>query len=100
EIEVGAGFVLVVEVYPSTGRDLHMVIHDHRFYRRGEARTLLMSEPEIREAYRSLTIASQALELAIAGRVRGRADLDSDDSQSVVIIPWFARRNLADPSML
>jgi Putative DNA-binding domain len=100
ELEVDGGFVLVVEVYPSMGRDLHMVIHDHRFYRRGEARTLMMSEPEIREAYRNLTIASQALEHAIAGKVRERAELGGDDSQSVVIIPWFARRNLADPRIL
>lgn len=59
-VEVEGGFVLVAEVYPSLGRDLHMVSGD-RFYRRAEARTVRMAEPEIREAYSRISISALAL---------------------------------------
>ena len=42
------GFVLVLEVDRAYSGDLHMVtgFKEHRFYRRGEQRTVLMTEPE------------------------------------------------------
>jgi hypothetical protein len=99
EVEVEGGFVLVAEVYPSLGRDLHMVSGD-RFYRRGEARTLKMTEPEIREAYSRISIGSLALEQALATKVKEQERLVPDYCQSVMILPWYSRRGLAEPRAL
>jgi hypothetical protein len=99
EVDVEGGFVLVVEIYPSLGRDLHMVEGD-RFYRRGEARTIKMSEPEIREAYARISISALALEQALATRVKDQEELVTGRCQSVMIVPWYGRRTLADPRML
>lgn len=98
-IQVEGGFVLVVEVYPSLGRDLHMVNGD-RFYRRGEARTVKMTEPEIREAYLRISTNSITLEEALATKVRKQEELVPNCCQSVMVLPWYSRRDLVDPRAL
>jgi schlafen family protein len=98
-VEVEGGFVLVAEVYPSFGRDLHMVSGD-RFYRRGEARTQKMTEPEIREVYNRISISSLALEQALATKVKDQEALVANHCQSVMIVPWYSRRGLMDPRAL
>jgi hypothetical protein len=95
-VKVAVGFVLVAEVYPSLGRDLHMVSGD-RFYRRAETRTVKMSEPEIREAYNRISISSLALEQALATKVSEEEELVPNFDQSVMIVPWYTRRGLMDP---
>jgi hypothetical protein len=98
-VEVEGGFVVVAEVYPSLGRDLHMVSGD-RFYRRAEARTVKMAEPEIREAYSRISISALALEQAFATKVREQEELVAKACQSVMVVPWYARRGLMDPRAL
>ena len=98
-VEVEGGFVLVAEVYPSLGRDLHMVSGD-RFYKRAEARTVRMTEPEIREAYNRISVSALALEQALATKVREQEELVANTCQSVMIVPWYARRGLMDPRVL
>lgn len=98
-VEVEGRFVLVAEVYPSLGRDLHMVSGD-RFYRRGEARTQKMTEPEIREAYNRIAISSLALEEALATKVKEQEALTDNPCQSVMVVPWYSRRGLMDPRAL
>lgn len=98
-VEVEGGFVLIAEVYPSLGRDLHMVSGD-RFYRRGEARTQKMTEPEIREAYNRISISSLALEQALATKVKDQEALVTNYCQSVMIVPWYSRYGLVDPRAL
>jgi hypothetical protein len=95
-VSVEGGFVLVAEVYPSLGRDLHMVSHD-RFYRRGETRTTKMTEPEVREAYFRISTSSHALEEVIDTTARKQRSLAPDCCQSVMILPWYSRRDLVDP---
>jgi Putative DNA-binding domain len=98
-VEVEGGFVLVAEVYPSLGRDLHMITGD-RFYRRGEARTLKMTEPEIREAYNRIAISSLALEQARSSKVKEQEALVAGHCQSVMVVPWYSRHGLVDPRAL
>ncbi len=98
-IEVDGGFVLVAEVYPSSGRELHMVSGD-RFYRRGETRNHKMTEPEIREAYNRISISALALEQALATKVKDQEALSANHCQSVMIVPWYSRRGLMDPRAL
>jgi hypothetical protein len=97
-VQVGGGYVLVVEVIPSLGRDLHMVITDQRFYRRGETRTILMSEPEIREAYTRIASGAILLEDKIAATIAEHRDVVT--GQTLLVVPWFPRRGLADPRTL
>ncbi|HKI05007.1 MAG TPA: ATP-binding protein [Thermoanaerobaculia bacterium] len=98
-VEIEGGHVLVAEVYPSLGRDLHMVSGD-RFYRRAEARTIKMTEPEIREAYNRISISSLSLEQALVTKVREQEELVTNYYQSVMIVPWYARHGLMDPRAL
>lgn len=98
-VAVEGGFVLIAEVYPSFGRNLHMVSGD-RFYRRGEARTQKMTEPEIREAYQRISISSLALEEALATKVKEQEALTTSSCQSVMIVPWYPRWGLMDPRAL
>ncbi len=98
-VEVEGGFVLVAEVYASFGRDLHMVSGD-RFYRRGEARTQKMTEPEIREAYTRISISTLALEQARTTKIKEQEALVGTHCQSVMIVPWYSRHGLMDPRAL
>lgn len=98
-VEVQGGFVLIAEVYSSSGRELHMVSGD-RFYRRGEARTYKMTEPEIREAYSRISLSALALEQARATQVKGQEALVPNHCQSVMIVPWYPRYGLLDARAL
>src|SRR5215217_6189220 len=99
QVDVEGGFVLVVEVYPSFGRDLYMVTGD-RFYKRGEARTQKMTEPEIREAYNRIAISFLTLEQARASRVKEQEALVAEYGQSVMVVPWYPKHGLVDPRAL
>jgi hypothetical protein len=76
------------------------MVSGDRFYRRAETRTVKMSEPEIREVYNRISMSSLALEQALATRVREQEALVADACQSVMIVPWYARRGLMDPRAL
>jgi hypothetical protein len=98
DVPVTGGFVLVVEIYPSVGRDLHMVTTSRRFYRRGETRSIHMSEPEIREAYTRIAANSATLQDSIRRTVSEYVSPQA--SQAVVTVPWFPRPSLADPRLI
>lgn len=101
-VSVARGFCLVVEVYPSSGRDLHMVsaYGDQRFYRRGEQSVMRMTEAEIREAYRRIATSTLQLEVSIEREVAAESCLRQDAEESIIIVPWYAARNMADPRMI
>jgi hypothetical protein len=99
KVPVSGGFVLIVEVYPAHGGDLYMVtgFATNRFYRRGEQRTVLMTEPEIREAYFHVAASRQTLDASIEQMVRMEAALVPATNESVFVIPWFGHRTLVNP---
>jgi hypothetical protein len=98
----GGGFALVTEVYSSAGRELHGVRRreEIRFWRRGMARNQPMTEPEIREAYARIAISSQRLEEAIENQVGRVLAKVAKHREHYIVVPWFARPNLADPRLL
>lgn len=93
------GFALIVEVYPSLMLDLHMVTghRDNRFYRRGEQHTVLMTEPEIREAYVRIAASRQALDASIEASVADELGAIPAAFESAVVVPWFGRHDLVSP---
>lgn len=95
-VKVEGGFVLVAEVYSSLGRDLHMVSSD-RFYKRGETRTVKMTEPEIRESYQRISISNLAMEQALSTKVKEQEALAPNCFQSVMILPLYPKWNLVIP---
>jgi hypothetical protein len=97
-----SGFVLVVEIYPSWSLDLHMVTgyKDNRFYRRGEQHTVLMTEPEIREAYVRIAASRQALDASIEAMIDDELDAIPAAFESVMVVPWFGRHDLVSPQRL
>jgi len=104
KIPVGSntGFVLIVEVYPAYASDLHMVtgFKENRFYKRGEQRTILMTEPEVRESYVRIAASRQALDSAIEAAVASELALVPATQESVMIIPWFGHSHLVNPQQL
>lgn len=99
EVGVANGFVLVVEVYPAYSGDLYMVtgFKENRFYRRGEQRTILMSEPEIREAYARIAASRQALEASIEKMISSELAMVSHVQHCAIVLPWYGHRQLVDP---
>lgn len=93
------GYVLVIEVYPSYSRDLHMVsgFKNFRFYRRGEYRTVPMSEPEIREAYFRIAASRYAIEEDMQRTILEGRERAASIPESVFIVPVYGRPNLIDP---
>lgn len=98
-VEIENGFILVAEVYPSGGRDLHMV-NGGCFYRRGESRTVKMTEPEIREAYTRLAVGSLTLRQALSTEVKQQEELVPGRCQTVYIVPCFPKLGLMNPRAL
>ena len=98
-VDVGGGYVLVVEVYPSYSRDLHMVsgFKKFRFYRRGEYRTTPMSEPEIREAYLRIAASRYAIEADMQATIQEGRKKAAGTKESVFVVPIYGRPNLVDP---
>ena len=96
-----AGFVLVVEVYPAYASDLHMVtgFKESRFYRRGEQRTVLMTEPEVRECYMRIAASRQALDAQMEAAVDVELALVPTTHESVFVIPWFGHQDLVNPRL-
>ena len=94
-------FVLIAEVPPSVGIDLHMVsaYGDRRFYRRGEKGVLPMTEPEVREAYSRIASLQANLDERLEDAIVNVTE-NSDSSQDIVILPWYERHNLIDPRRL
>jgi hypothetical protein len=93
------GFVLAVEVYPAYSSDLHMVtgFKESRFYHRGEQRTILMTEPEVRECYMRIAASRQTLDAAMEKAISSELSLVPSTQESVLVIPWFGHRNLVNP---
>lgn len=102
KVPVTEGFVLIVEIYSSYGEELHMAVGygENRFYRRAEQRSILMAEPEIREAYARIAVRTQALEEQVETAIKGEVQTRSASQESIIVAPWYARRNLADPRLL
>ncbi len=98
-VQNNAGFVLVVEVRPAYASDLHMVtgFKEYRFYRRGEMRTILMTEPEIRERYLRIATSWQALDAEMEKACAEELALVPKTQESVLVIPWFGHRDLVNP---
>ncbi len=98
-VQNNAGFVLVVEVYPAYASDLHMVtgFKENRFYRRGEKRTILMTEPEIRECYLRIATSRLALDADLEKVCAEELALVPKTQESVLVIPWFGHRDLVNP---
>jgi hypothetical protein len=95
------GFVLVVEVYPSDFQ-VHMVtgFGDNRVYVRSEKRTVLMSEPELRERYLRLALEQGAIEdrtESLAVRELGRR---TADGETILVVPVFGRPGMFNPRLL
>lgn len=101
-VPVGAGQILIVEVYPAYSSDLYMVtgFKENRFYRRGEQRTILMTEPEIREAYGRIAAKQLAVDATLEQAVATETGLVRHLQESVIVVPWFGRRDLVDPRIL
>ncbi len=99
EVGVANGFVLVVELYPAYSGDLYMVtgFKENRFYRRGEQRTILMTEPEIREAYARIAASRLALEASIEDMMRSECERVQHLEESAIVVPWYGHRQLVDP---
>ncbi|HUS47283.1 MAG TPA: ATP-binding protein, partial [Phycisphaerae bacterium] len=98
-VNSNTGFVLVVEVYPAYSGDLHMVtgFNESRFYRRGEQRTILMTEPEIREAYARIAASRQALDGSMEQFITTELERVPKTQESVLVIPWFGHNALVNP---
>jgi hypothetical protein len=99
KVEMAGGFALVVEVYPSYDRDLHMVTayREGRFYRRGEQRTVRMTEPEIRQAYARIAVAVQGIDAVLEQCVASELGHAERLHESVMVIPIFGHRRLVQP---
>jgi len=99
KVDVSGGYVLIVEVYPAYAADLHMVtgFKENRFYRRGEQRTILMTEPEIREAYARIAASRQALDAEMERVVQAEWALVPHALHSAMVIPLYGHRHLVDP---
>ncbi len=99
DVPVAGGHVLVVEVYPGLAGDLYMVtgFKEYRFYLRSEQRTAPMTEPEVRERYARIAASRQALERSQQRSIAAEFKRARKREQSVLVIPWFGRRDLVNP---
>lgn len=100
KIPVSGGFAYVVEVYPSMGRDLHMVsaYGDMRFYRRSESHTMKMTEPEVREAYVRIASAHSDLQSQLTTTIEESIADVVGAMEVIVVAPVFGRVGLINPS--
>lgn len=98
-VPVTGGHVLVVEIYSSSGIDLHMVTGygENRFYRRGPAGVVPMTEPEIREAYIRVGESRASLDARVQALARPELKLRSAVDESILVVPLYSRANLVDP---
>jgi hypothetical protein len=98
-VPVTGGHVLVVDVYSSSGMDLHMVTGygENRFYRRGPTGVVLMTEPEIREAYVRIGELRASLDARVEALARPELECRSAVDESILVIPLYSRANLVDP---
>lgn len=94
------GFVLAMEVYASD-YDLHMVdaYGDNRFYKRSEKRSVVMSEPEIRERYIRLAQERGAIEDRIEHIAEDQFSLRCVEGQSILVVPVFGRPGMFNPKL-
>jgi hypothetical protein len=101
-IPVTGGKVLVLEVYPSFGIDLHMVTGygENRFYRRGPKGVVPMTEPEIRDAYIHVAESRASLETRIDSLAKPELVLRALIDESIMVIPIYSRPDLLDPRQL
>lgn len=92
------GVVLVVEVYRSE-TDLHMVTgyNENRFYRRGARGNVLMTEPEVREAYVQVGTTRASLERRLAEVTDPQVALRSGIDESIIVTPWRTSPSFFDP---
>jgi hypothetical protein len=98
-VSVTGGFVLVLELYDSYGRDLHMVsaYGEKRFYRRHEQGTYPMTEAEIREAYLRIAASRADLERSLQQQVEDEIALRHQARESLIAVPWYGAPNLIHP---
>jgi hypothetical protein len=98
-VPVTDGHVLVVDVYSSSGMDLHMVTGygENRFYRRGPTGVVVMTEPEIREAYVRIGELRASLDARVEALARPELECRSAVDESILVIPLYSRANLVDP---
>jgi hypothetical protein len=99
QINVAGGYVIVVDVFPSLGNDLHMVAgyRNFRFHRRNDSGTYIMPEPEVREAYVRIAVARQALESQLEHMVASEFQYRPGNCESVFVVPLFGHRELINP---
>lgn len=102
KVPVESGFVLVVEVYDSFGRDLHLVTGygESRFYKRHSPGTFHMSEPEIREAYLRIAASRADLEASLQRQVDAELAVRSNALESLIVVPWYGAPHLIHPRQL
>lgn len=96
------GFVLVVEVYDSLGRELHMVsgYGEDRFYRRHPQGVFPMTEAEVREAYMRIAASRVDLETSLQRKVDAEITLREKARESLIVVPWFGSPNLIHPRQM
>ena len=102
KVPVPGGFVLVVEVYDSFGRDLHLVTGygESRFYKRHSQGTFPMTEPEIREAYLRIAASRADLETSLQRQIDSELTLRSLAFESIIVVPWYGTPHLIHPRQL
>jgi hypothetical protein len=100
-VDVAGGYVLVVEVQPSNGLDLHMVVgsKEGRFYRRDTKGNRPLSEPDIREAYTRIFEQRASLDARVSELIRVEMFRRESPGSSFLVVPLFSRPNLIDPRL-
>lgn len=95
----GGGHVLVLEVSPSLGLDLHMVTAygEHRFYTRGSKGVVPMTEPEVRAAYTRIAEHRASLEARVEALTVPELERRSSAAESILVVPLFATNTIVDP---
>jgi hypothetical protein len=91
--------VLVLEAFPSSALDLHLVsgYGENRFYRRGPSGVVPMTEPEIREAYYRIAETRASLDARVRALSEPELKVREGVDESVLVIPLFSRPSLLDP---
>jgi hypothetical protein len=101
KVPVTGGFVLTVEILPSS-LDLYMVTayNEARYYRRDERAVRRMTEPEIREAYARITLLRGSLDERLGRLISPELSIRSATDESLIIAPWHSSANLLDPRVV
>jgi hypothetical protein len=101
KVPVTGGFVLAVEILPSSV-DLYMVTayDETRYYRRDERAVRRMTEPEVREAYARIAALRSSLDERLAGLISPELSIRAATDESFVVAPWHSSANLLDPRVL